>query len=79
MKLIIKGFLRKLKRPEFQIIMAVIGLTLTITNALLFFKYVQSELSFDDFHKNKKSIFRVLRVIYADGKKTPNTRGLNIL
>lgn len=75
MNLAIKEFFRKLKRPEFQVIIAIIGLTLTITNALLFFKYVQSEMSFDDFHKNEKNIFRVLRIIYADGEKNTRYRG----
>jgi putative ABC transport system permease protein len=75
MNLMIKGFLRKLKRPEFQIIIAVIGLTITITNALLFYKYYQSEMSYDKFHVQEQSIFRVLRVIYKDGDKNTRYRG----
>ena len=75
MNLSIKGFLRKLKHPEFQIIIAIIGLTFTMTNALLFYKYFQSEMSYDNFHKNGKNIFRVLRVIYADGEKNTRYRG----
>ena len=75
MNLTVKGFLRKLKRPEFQIIIAVIGLTITITNALLFYKYYQSEMSYDKFHKQEQNIFRVLRVIYKDGDKNTRYRG----
>ncbi len=75
MNLMIKGFLRKLKRPEFQIIIAVIGLTITITNALLFYKYYQSEMSYDNFHEQENSIYRVLRVIYKDGDKNTRYRG----
>ncbi len=75
MNIAIKGFLRKLKRPEFQIIIAVIGLTITITNALLFYKYYQSEMSYDSFHKQEESIYRVLRVIYKDGDKNTRYRG----
>ena len=75
MNIALKIFLRKLKRPEFQVIIAIIGLTLCITNVLLFFKYFQSEMSYDHFHKNEKNIFRVLRVIYADGEKNTRYRG----
>ena len=59
-----KEFLRRLKRVEIHILIAIIGLTFTITNSLLFYKYLQDEFSFDTFHQNKNRIFQVLRVIY---------------
>lgn len=61
-----KQFFRRLKKVEFHILIAIIGLTFAITNSLIFYKYLQDEFSFDKFHQNEEQIFRVLRVIFEN-------------
>ena len=44
------------------------GLTLGMTACLLILQYVSFELSFDQFHKNVKDIYRVYNDRYQNGK-----------
>ncbi len=67
--------IQKIKKPELQIIIAIIGLLVTISNALIFCKYLENELSYDRFHENEDRIYRVLRVIYEDAEKNIRYKG----
>ncbi len=67
--------IQKIKKPELQIIIAIIGLLVTISNALIFCKYLENELSYDRFHENEDRIYRVLRVIYEVAEKNIRYKG----
>ncbi len=47
----------------------ILGLTVGITCCLMIFLFIINEFSYDDFHKNGKDIYRVMRVSNLDGQK----------
>ena len=75
LKIALKQFIRRLRKVEFHILVAIVGLTFTITNSLIFYKYLQDEFSFDKFHQNEERIFRVLRVIFENDENHIKYRG----
>jgi len=51
----------------------ILGLSIGITCCLMLFLFIQNELSYDNFHKNGKNIYRIMRVSdkQGDGKEIP--------
>ena len=62
-KFAIRSFLRN-KSYSF---INIVGLTVGISSFLLIFLVIQYELSFDDFHKSKERIYRLVSVPYKAG------------
>src|SRR6478736_8659650 len=55
-----------LSQKSFSLI-NIFGLSIGMTCCLLIFQYVAFEYSFDQFHKNKKEVFRVLQAFAPKG------------
>ena len=55
----LKSYLRHLSRNKMYTTVTVLGFALSLTFVLLLGVYIQSELSVDDFHKNKDRIYRL--------------------
>ncbi|HVM88080.1 MAG TPA: ABC transporter permease [Puia sp.] len=47
----------------------ILGLTIGITCCLMIFLFILNEFSYDNFHKNGKDIYRVMRVGVTNGEK----------
>ena len=47
----------------------ILGLTIGITCCLMIFLFILNEFSYDNFHKNRKDIYRVMRVATVNGVK----------
>lgn len=47
----------------------ILGLTIGITCCLMIFLFIMNEFSYDNFHKNGKDIYRVMRVSNVDGAR----------
>ena len=62
--------IRNIIRNKLTSFIAMIGLSMGIASMLLVFLFIQFEFSFDKFHKNKNSIFRIIRagVSYSTGE-----------
>ncbi|MEQ8363893.1 MAG: ABC transporter permease [Cyclobacteriaceae bacterium] len=58
----IKSSLRSLLKNRSHALINLAGLSLGISSAIILFLVVRFELSFDDYHKNKDSIYRVVRI-----------------
>src|ERR1700712_3081614 len=56
------------KQKMFSLI-NILGLTVGITCCLLIFLFILNEVSYDNFHKNGKDIYRVVRVGNVNGDK----------
>jgi len=56
------------KQKMFSII-NILGLTIGITCCLMIFLFIMTEFSYDNFHKNGKDIYRVMRVGNMNGQK----------
>ncbi|MEP6728730.1 MAG: ABC transporter permease [Bacteroidota bacterium] len=56
------------KQKMFSLI-NILGLTMGITCCLMIFLFILNELSYDNFHKNGKDIYRVMRVGNVNGAK----------
>jgi len=56
----LKLIVRKLRKEKLYSFVNIAGLTVGLTAFLLIALYVRDELSFDDFHKNKENIYRVV-------------------
>src|SRR5580692_2394110 len=63
----LKSAFRSLIRNKTNSVINIIGLAVGIAACLLIFLIVQFELSFDNFHKNKDRIYRVVSVPYKSG------------
>ena len=63
----LKTALRNLVRNKTYAAINIIGLAVGIAACLLIFLVIQFELSFDNFHKNKDRIYRVVSVPYKPG------------
>ena len=59
-KNIIRHSLRNLRRQKAYVLINVIGLAVGIASSLIISLYVFHELSYDNFHENKESIYRVI-------------------
>ncbi len=58
------------KQKMFSVI-NILGLTVGITCCLMIFLFIMNEFSYDNFHKNGKNIYRVMRVGERDGANIP--------
>lgn len=67
----LKITLRNLNRRRAYSLINVLGLAVGVTICLVISKYVEFETSFDSFHSNRKSIFRVVSSFYTDGAIEP--------
>ena len=47
----------------------ILGLTVGISCCLMIFLFILNEFSYDNFHRNGKNIYRVMRVAYNNGVK----------
>jgi len=56
------------KQKMFSLI-NILGLTVGITCCLMIFLFIMNEFSYDNFHKNGKDIYRVMRVGNVNGEK----------
>src|SRR5579871_1222771 len=56
------------KQKMFSLI-NILGLTIGITCCLMIFLFIMNEFSYDNFHKNGKDIYRVMRVGNANGER----------
>ncbi len=61
---------RNLKKNKVFSFINILGLTIGITVCLMIFLFIMNEVGFDDFHKDKNQIFRVLRHFEKEGKST---------
>jgi putative ABC transport system permease protein len=67
-KLIIRNLIKK---RSFSII-NILGLAIGMSVCLVILQYVQFELSYDDFHKNKDRVYRTLTSSYTNGEHRGN-------
>jgi len=56
------------KQKMFSLI-NILGLTVGITCCLMIFLFIMNEFSYDNFHKNKDNIYRVMRVGQVNGQE----------
>lgn len=52
---------KNMRKQKMFSLINILGLTVGITCCLMIFLFIKHELSFDDFHKNGKDIYRVVR------------------
>ena len=67
---------RRLFKNKLNSLITILGLSIGFASFILLFHFTTYELSFDQFHKNKDEIYRV--VCYP-GKGIPNARNYNSL
>ena len=60
---------RNLKKQKVFTIINIAGLTVGIISCLMIFLFVQHEFSYDNFHKEGKDIYRVMRVAERNGSR----------
>ncbi|HEY5967203.1 MAG TPA: ABC transporter permease [Chitinophagaceae bacterium] len=60
---------KHLKKQKVFSVINILGLTVGITCCLMIFLFIINELSYDNFHKNGKNIYRVLRVGNNNGER----------
>ena len=60
---------KHLKKQRVFSFINIIGLTVGITCCFLIFLFIMNELNYDDFHKNGKDIYRVMRVANNNGER----------
>ena len=60
---------RNLLRNKVFSVINLLGLSTGITVCLMIFLFIRNEFSVDDFHKNGKDIYRVMRGIQDEGKE----------
>ncbi|MEO8885394.1 MAG: ABC transporter permease, partial [Mucilaginibacter sp.] len=64
----IKIALRNLWRHKGFSLINIIGLAVGMAAAILILLWIQSEISYDEFHKNKDRIYRVWNRVPKDGE-----------
>ncbi len=65
-----KTTIRNMTRNKSFSIINLLGLTIGITACLMIFVFIMNEFSMDNFHKNGKEIYRVMRGVKHEGKAT---------
>lgn len=60
--------IRHLRKQKVFSFINILGLTVGITCCFLIFLFILNELSYDNFHKNGKNIYRVMRVGTTNGE-----------
>jgi putative ABC transport system permease protein len=66
---------RKLKKNKIFSIINILGLSLGILVCLMIFLFIMNEFSFDNFHKNGKNIYRVMRSFDKEKAEVPYLSG----
>ena len=61
--------IKHLKKQKVFSVINILGLTVGITCCLMIFLFIMNELSYDNFHKNGKNIYRVMRVGNNNGER----------
>jgi len=61
--------IKHLKKQKIFSVINILGLTVGITCCLMIFLFIMNELSYDNFHKNGKNIYRVMRVGNNNGER----------
>jgi putative ABC transport system permease protein len=61
--------IKHLKKQKVFSVINILGLTVGITCCLMIFLFIINELSYDNFHKNGKNIYRVMRVGNNNGER----------
>ena len=65
----IKIAVRNVRKNKIYSLINILGLTIGIAGFLLIYLFINNELSYDNFHKDKDKIFRVIRTSVLDGAK----------
>lgn len=60
---------KNFKKQKLFSVINILGLTVGITSCLMIFLFILTEYSYDNFHKNGKDIYRVMRVGTVNGEK----------
>ncbi len=63
---------KNLRKQKVFSLINILGLTVGITCCLMIFLFIKHESSFDDFHKNGKDIYRVVRMADNTGSGSKN-------
>jgi ABC-type antimicrobial peptide transport system permease subunit len=66
----LKIIFRNLVRNKVLSIITILGLSVSMTFSILIFLWVSDEVSVDQFHKNKATLYRVLQTQVYEGKTT---------
>lgn len=61
--------IKHLRKQKIFSIINVLGLTVGITCCFMIFLFIMNEMSYDNFHKNGKNIYRVMRVGNNNGER----------
>ena len=61
--------IKHLKKQKVFSVINILGLTVGITCCLMIFLFIMNELSYDNFHKNGKNIYRVVRIGNNNGER----------
>jgi putative ABC transport system permease protein len=61
--------IKHLRKQKVFSIINILGLTVGITCCFMIFLFIMNEMSYDNFHKNGKNIYRVMRVANNNGVK----------
>lgn len=60
---------KNFKKQKLFSVINILGLTIGITSCLMIFLFIMNEYSYDNFHKNGKDIYRVMRVGNVNGEQ----------
>ncbi len=61
--------IKHLRKQKVFSFINILGLTVGITCCFLIFLFILNELSYDNFHKNGKNIYRIMRVANTNGER----------
>jgi putative ABC transport system permease protein len=70
-----KTAFRNLRRNKTFSVIKILGLSIGLTACMLIFLYTKDELSYDQFHKNKAQLFRIIQNLKF-GADAPQTIGI---
>jgi putative ABC transport system permease protein len=62
--------IKNLRKQKLFSMINILGLTVGITCCLMIFLFILNEFGYDNFHKNGKYIYRVMRVAKLNGERT---------
>ena len=60
---------KNLRKQKLFSLINIMGLTIGITCCLMLFLFIQNEFSYDNFHKNGKNIYRIMRTGEMNGER----------
>src|SRR6186713_2195998 len=60
--------IKHLKKQKVFSVINILGLTVGITCCLMIFLFILNEMSYDNFHKNGKNIYRIMRTGELNGE-----------